>query len=258
MCFLKVTTATTLELLDKYTSPEAFLSADQNEVTEIIRKTARFGVAYAERKYAETIDAANASKVFGHSVPSNFTLILLYIKHIRAYDDEIDTILAAMNELVISNENELFVKHIRLVQSIKGAGFLSAVTVMCEIGDFTAFKSPKQLFAYFGLDPSVKQSGNFNGAKNKMSKRGSSLARRAIHTIAVISIGRSKTGVPHNHVIYDYYQRKLNAKPKMVTLGAVAHKVCNIIFAVLRDEKEFSIITPKGHSDLYQKLNLTA
>ena len=61
---------------------------------------------------------------------------------------------------------------------------------MCEIGDFSAFRSPKQLFAYFGLDPAVKQSGKFNGTKINMSKRGSRIARRVIHTMA-LEIGRA-------------------------------------------------------------------
>ena len=129
---------------------------------------------------------------------------------------------------------------------------------MCEIGDFSVFNSPKQLFAYFGLDPAVKQSGNYIGNKVKMSKRGSPLARRAIHTIAVVSIGKTKSGVPHNHVLLDYYQTKCKSKPKMVALGAVMHKVCNIVFAILRDNKPFSIISPKEHLELYQNRNLAA
>ena len=68
-----------------------------------------------------------------------------------------------MREIVEFNEDTDFVKQIRLIETFKGAGFLSAVSLMCEIGDFSAFKSPKQLFAYFGLDPAVKQSGKFNG-----------------------------------------------------------------------------------------------
>ena len=39
----------------------------------------------------------------------------------------------------------------------------------------------------------------------------------------------------------------------MVALGAVAHKIRNIIFAVLRDEKEFTIITPKEHNDNFKR-----
>ena len=164
-----------------------------------------------------------------------------------------------MNELAAANADEPFVKQIRLIESIKGAGFLSAVTVMCEIGDFSAFKLPKQLFAFFGLDPDVKQSGNFTGTKHKMSKRGSAIARRAIHTIATVNIGKSKKGVPHNPVLSAYYHEKCKSKPKMTALGAVMHKVCNIIFAVLRDNKEFAIIPPEEHKRNYQlKTNIVA
>lgn len=42
---------------------------------------------------------------------------------------------------------------IHLLETFKGASFLSAVSLMGEIGDFSAFSKPKQLFAYFGLDP---------------------------------------------------------------------------------------------------------
>jgi len=61
-----------------------------------------------------------------------------------------------MHELVDANEGTDFVKHIHLIESYKETGFLSAVSLMSEIGDFSAFNSPKQLFAYFGLDPAVK------------------------------------------------------------------------------------------------------
>jgi len=252
--FSKVTIDTSLKLLYQYVSPEAFLAADKDDIVDIISKTARFGHSYANNKYDLIVKAANSALAFGHSVPSNSTLIRLYIGFIRKYDDEISVILTTMRELVSTNEDELFVKQIRLVQSIKGAGFLTAATIMCEIGDFSVFKSPRQLFAYFGLDPDVKQSGNFTGTRNKMSKRGSSIVRRAIHTIALINIGKSKNGIAHNQVMLDYYQMKCKSKAKMVSLGAVMHKVCNIIFAILRDEKEFQIITPEEH----QKNHLNA
>ena len=250
--FSKITANTSLAILDKFSSPKSFLDADKEDIIALIKQTARFGIKYAQTKYNAISSAAKAALTFGHSVPSNLILIRLYISFIRRYDDEIAAILSAMNELVAANEDELFVKQIRLIQTIKGAGFLTAVTIMCEIGDFSVFRKPKQLFAYFGLDPDVKQSGNFTGSQHKMSKRGSALARRAIHTIALISIGKSKKAAPHNHVLHSYYQHKCKSKPKMVALGAVMHKVCNIIFAILRDNKEFAIISPDEHNRDYQ------
>lgn len=245
--FSKLTVKTSLALLEKYAMPAAFLAAKKNPVIKLISSSSRSGDAYAERKYQEIIVAAKDAITFGHALPTNGRLIKLYVSFIKKYDQEVDSILEAMHELVDANQQETFVKQIRLIETIKGAGFLSAVTLVCEIGDFSVFRYPKQLFAYFGLDPAVKQSGKFNGTRAKMSKRGSPLARRAVHTIALVSIARSKNGDANNQVLRDYYTLKCLSKPNMVALGAVMHKVCNIIFAILRDEKPFTIITPAQH-----------
>ncbi|AHM57843.1 hypothetical protein EAL2_808p03380 (plasmid) [Peptoclostridium acidaminophilum DSM 3953] len=251
--FSKITTNTSLTLLEKYTSPEAFLKASKEEIVDCIRSTARFGLTYAENKYNAIIQAASDANTFGYSVSSNFKRILLYIRFIRNYDIEVESVLSDMHELVDANETTDFVKQVRLVESYKGAGFLSAVSLMGEIGDFSSFRSPKQLFAYFGLDPAVKQSGQFEGTKVSMSKRGSRIARRVIHTMALISISKNRDGSAKNPVLRDYYLKKCQSKPKMVALGAVMHKVCNIVFAILRDEKQFIIITPEDHQMNYLK-----
>ena len=157
----------------------------------------------------------------------------------------------ALHNLVDSNEDTDFVKQIHLIETFKGAGFLSAVSLMGEIGDFSAFTKPKQLFAYFGLDPAVKQSGKFEGTKVQMSKRGSAIARRVIHVLTLQSISTSRTGEAKNPVLRDYYLKKCESKPKLFAMGAVSHKVCNIIFAIVRDNKPFEIITPQEHIKQY-------
>ena len=249
--FSKVTIQTSLALLEIFPSPAAFLSARKSSIVKIISTTARFGKAYAERKYQALVEAAKTANIFGYFVPSNSTQIRLYVSFIKKYDEEIASVLASMHKLVKEHADEDFVRQIHLIETIPGAGFLSAVTVLCEIGDFSVFAKPKQLFAYFGLDPAVKQSGNFIGTNVKMSKRGSSIARRAIYTIALCSVGLTRKGVANNPVLRDYYLHKCKSKLKMVALGSVMHKVCNIIFAVLRDNRAFSLITPEQHTQNY-------
>ena len=158
------------------------------------------------------IQAANEANEFGYIVDSNIKRIRLYISFIRKYDEEIQNILDAMHELVDANETTDFVKQIHLIETFKGAGFLSAVSLMGEIGDFSAFSKPKQLFAYFGLDPAVKQSGKFEGTRVKMSKRGSAIARRVIHTLTLQSISTSRSGDAKNPVLRDYYLKKCKSK----------------------------------------------
>jgi len=249
--FSKVTGKTSLALLEKYPSPDELLSARKSSVINLISKTARFGKANSEKKYQALVDAARSAKVFGHFVPSSSNQIRRCVSFIKNYDEEVAGVLALMHRLVDERSDETFVRQIRLIETIPGAGFLSAATVVCEIGDFSVFSSPKQLFAYFGIDPAVKQSGKFTSSKVKMSKRGSAVARRAIFTIALVGVGKNSKGIPNNPVLREYYLLKCKSKPKMVALGAVMHKVCNIIFAVLRDNRAFALITPEQHVNNY-------
>ena len=246
-----IITKTSLTLLETYTSPSAFLKADKQEIIDIIKSTARFGLTYAQNKYNAIIQAATDANQFGYIIDSNIKRIRLYISFIRKYDEEINNILESLHELVDANEDADFVKQIHLIETFKGAGFLSAVSIMGEIGDFSAFSKPKQLFAYFGLDPAVKQSGKFEGTKVQMSKRGSAIARRVIHTLTLQSISISRNGEAKNPVLREYYLKKCDSKPKLVAMGAVSHKVCNMIFAILRDNKPFEIITPQEHIKQY-------
>ena len=201
--FSKVTTNTSLTLLETYSSPSAFIEADKQEIIGIIKSTARFGLTYAQNKYNAIIQAAHEANEFGYIIDSNIKRIRLYISFIRKYDEEIGSILEAMHELVNANEDTDFVKQIHLIETFKGAGFLSAI------------------------------------------------ARRVVHTLTLQSISVSRTGEAKNPVLRDYYLKKCGAKPKLVAMGAVSHKVCNIIFAMLRDNKPFEIITPQEHIKQY-------
>ena len=83
-----------------------------------------------------------------------------------------------------------------------------------------------------------------------MSKRGSALARRILYLAAVQNIRRNADGIPVNPAVYAFYEKKCESKPKLVALGAVAHKLCKIIFAVLRDSSEFVHRTAEAHQAL--------
>jgi transposase len=249
--FSKVTGNASLMILKEYTSPQAILDADPSTLIPAIAKASRKGIATATAKYEQLVLAAKESFSFGHALDSNFFLIRQHISFIQKYDEEIQAVLSEMTSIVDAHPEEPFIQQIRLLESYRGAGFLSAVTLMCEIGDFSAFRKPKQLYAYFGLDPEVKQSGNFNGTNVKISKRGSALARRVIYTMALQAIGRDKKGVAKNPVLREFYLKKCQSKCKMVALGAVMHKVCNTVFAMLRDNKPYEMKTPDQHRAKY-------
>lgn len=242
---------TSLMILKKYTSPDEILKADPAILTEEIAVTSRRRKTSLD-KCNQIIQAATDARTFGAGVETNFWNIKRFIQNIEFYDQQIKEILQQMQSIVDEHQDELFIQQVELLESIKGFGFISALTLMCEIGDFSAFSKPKQLFAYFGLDPSVNQSGKFNGSRMKMSKRGSKYARRVLHMVAVQSVGSTKKGDAKNPVIRDFYEKKCaEGKTKMTALGAVSHKLCNIVFAILRDHKPFVMKTPEQHQDHY-------
>lgn len=144
---------------------------------------------------------------------------------------------------------------LELLQSILGIGLITAATIIAEIGDFSTFTKLKKLAAYFGIDPSVMQSGEFTGTRNRMSKRGSRLLRRVLFTAALANIRTKRNGDPRNPVLLDFYKKKSQNKPKKVALGAVMHKLVYIIFAVLRDRKPFELRAPEEHAKMLAAKN---
>ena len=223
------------------------VGAPKDELVALISKTARKGRVYAENKYNAIINAARISQAIIMTLPNAFELIHSVINRIKAIDAEMDVVVKSVAGIVKAHPDHKFVKQIHIVDSIPGVGFMSAVTLMVEIGDFDAFKNAKQLFAFFGLDASVNESGKFKGTKNHMSKRGSRFARRVLFNVALASVRNKNNGQAINSVLQAYYQDKVKSKLKKVALGAVMHKLVKLLFALLRDNTLFSLRSSEEH-----------
>nr|MDE5754051.1 transposase [Oscillospiraceae bacterium] len=79
----------------------------------------------------------------------------------------------------------------------------------------------------------------FSGTKNRLSKRGSPYLRRAIWLAA----SRAAFCDP---VLAEYYQSLRNrGKHHMTAIGAVARKLCNIIFVILKENRSYQSEPPK-------------
>ena len=140
----------------------------------------------------------------------------------------------------------------QLLESIPGIGKKLAPILAGEIGDISRFHSAKQLVAYCGVDPAVKQSENFNGTRNRITKRGSPFLRKALYIAATVVIRQGKNGSLVNPVLHQYYTQKTQAKPKKQALGAVMNKLVRIIYSVLKNNKPFELITPQEQEERYK------
>jgi transposase len=211
------------ELLMEYTTPEEILAIDTDSLAKFLAQHSRnqFGFEKARRLQ----DAAQNS--FGVSFAMDaFRFQLRSLLHqIRFAEEQL-----AQLEKEIEKYLSAFDSHL---VSIPGIGPVLAASILAEIGDISRFSTGAKLVAYTGIDPTVRQSGNFTGTHNRMSKRGSPYLRRAVWLAATSSR-------LHNQALKEYYSQKLaQGKHPLTATGAVARKLVYIIHAVLRDQKPF-------------------
>jgi transposase len=259
--FKDVASVTALAILEKYPTPEDILKADSEELISLIRQTSRKNLKWATDKYELLCSKAHNFNPLSINSIANTAMLTANISMIKTLTQSLEGALEAIHKLLEQDSAKnmpALSLTIELLCSIPGIGLLTAATIVAEVGDFSAFLKPGKLVAYFGIDPSVKQSGQFEGTENKMSKRGSRLLRRVIFTTALANVRKKRNGKEHNPVLYEYYRKKCASKPKKVALGAVMHKLVAIIFAVLRDRKPFVLRKPEEHAKMLLAKNLAA
>jgi transposase len=76
---------------------------------------------------------------------------------------------------------------LHLLMTIPGVGFITAATLMAELGDWRRFRGPKQVAAYFGLVPTVRASAR-TARYGHVTKSGSGHARRVLVEAAHVAI----------------------------------------------------------------------
>lgn len=240
--------AAALAILKDYPSPKSLQSADLEKLTGIVATAARRGSAWAKQKLSQLFDYAQIAETIGLSSVALEEKLRIQIQTIEAMEANMAKIETAIRRLILSDAFPAGArKNIELLDAMPGIGFISAVTLVAEMGDFSKFQSAKAFAAFFGVDPTVKESGKFKGDRIQMSKRGSKLGRRILYTIAMASIRKTKKGDAINPVLKTYYESKIISKKKKVALVAVMHKLLHYIFAVLREQKPFEIRKPEDH-----------
>lgn len=250
--FADTTSKSSLQILKQYPRPIDILSADKTEIINLLLKLSRKGMKYAENKYAILFAAAKESIVTGVSSDSLFVKLKANISIIENFEIQMNLLLSEIKNLLSSGKIPPdILKNIELLQSIPGIGEITAITILSEIGDFQNFPKSKKLVAFFGLDPSVNESGKFKGSNNHISKRGTRIGRRALYAVALASIRSKRNGLATNSILLNYYKENMNGKSKKVGLVAVMKKLLGYIFSVLKNQKSYEIRNPELHCKIY-------
>ncbi len=155
-------------------------------------------------------------------------------KQIAAYDAQIRPMAPAGKDLLMT---------------IPGIGPILAAVILAEIGSIDRFVPARgdtrtsdgihRLLAFAGLDPRVRESGQWTG-KARMSKRGSRFLRTAIWRAAFLAC--------RHEAFRDLYERhrKTMKQPMKIALSHVARKLVQAIYGVLRYQAPFDLDAFRG------------
>ncbi len=195
--FKNPTSVTALAILERYPSPEDILNADRDELISLIRQISRKGPKWATGKYELLCSKARDFSPLSINSIANAAMLKANISMIRTLTQSLDEALEAIHRLLEQDskkEMPTLSLTVNILCSIPGIGLLTAATIVAEVGDFSAFSKPDKLVAFSGIDPSVNQSGQFEGTKSKMSKRGSRLLRRVLFISALANVRKKRDG----------------------------------------------------------------
>jgi transposase len=235
-CFSDVFIKTSRELLKTFSTPEELAEVDLSELAEFLAEHSR-GRLGAER--ARQVQSY-AQSTFGISIAVDaFALELkLLLDQIEFIENQISAIEQAideaMAELAAVNQPQALPKGVyHVIETIPGIGRVLAAAIIGETGEIDRFASARKYVAFAGLDATVRESGQFAGTRNRMSKRGSPHLRRAIW-LAAINARR------FNPELRAYYEAKrAEGKHVGVATGAVARRLAHLIHALWRDQRVF-------------------
>lgn len=212
---------TVYAILSKFSSAHAIAHARIDTLKNIMYKASR---GYFSSQKA--IDLKNiATKSIALENPSIELQIKILIKQINSLQEDIDLLDHEITTIMNSLDS--------VITSIPGIGNWLGAIIISEISDISKFSHPKKLLAFAGLDPSVKQSGEFEATNTRISKRGSKALRYAINSAAALIIWRNDT-------FHDYYITKMaSGKSHLNAIGHVSNKLTRVIFKLLSTNTRF-------------------
>ena len=210
-------------MLSNFSTPEEFLAVDTEKLASILTRTSRgrLGLNQANRIQ----DAARHS--FG--IKLGVEALVFELRQLVAQISFLEEQLAALGDQI----SQYYDRFCCTLHTVPGIGKILAAAIFSEIGDSTRFSAPEKLVAFAGIDPSIRQSGQFVGNQSHMSKRGSPYLRRAIWLA-------SSVASLHNPVMKAFYQKKRDeGKAHRTAVGAVCRKLLYTVFALLKSGKSY-------------------
>ena len=133
----------------------------------------------------------------------------------------------------LSSQAAPFAEDLRRLQTVPGVGPTVAITTVAVFSDVQRFPSSHHASSYVGLVPSTYQSGS-RDAHGRITRRGSSELR------AMLCEAAQQARRPSNP-LHPYFSALCARRGYKMAIIAVAHRLCRILFAMLRTGTDFDV-----------------
>lgn len=170
-----------------------------------------------------------ANLVIPEPFKNNLNEYLLLLKNL---DDHVDRAECLVEKSVVSHPQA------KLLTSIPGIKFVSALTIIGEIGDVQRFPSAKQLMGYAGLVPSTYSSGDIT-RHGRITKTGSKWLR-----YIMVEIAQGQQRCKRRPGFGSYYLKMKQRKGSNTAAVATARKLLAVVWRLLTDNREWQAIPP--------------
>ena len=145
-------------------------------------------------------------------------------RSIRHISEEIARLEKQAEELVKENEQDLFSR----LKTIPGIGTKTALLLIISTNALKNFENSRQLSSFFGLSPTIMESGKSIRGKGRISKNGMGTMRNFLFM-------SSFSAIRYNKACAEMYERLVaKGKPKKVALIAVANKLLKQALALAK------------------------
>ena len=133
----------------------------------------------------------------------------------------------------IVNEDENLKKLYKLVTSVVGIGFVTAINLIIHTNGFTILKDTRKLACYCGVAPFEYSSGSSVRRKTKVHFMANKKLKCNLHMASL-------SAVKADADLKAYYERKIfEGKNKMSVLNAVKNKLLARVVAVVNKQEEY-------------------
>jgi transposase len=134
---------------------------------------------------------------------------------------------------------------------VPGVNVICAATFLAAIGDIRRFRSSRQLVAYLGLDPRVRQSGSEPARSGRISKQGSASARWAL-------VEAAWNVVRQPGPMRAFYERVRARRGHGKAVVAAARKLASLFWCLLSRGEDYAHQQPSLTAKKLRLLEITA